>query len=155
MQNRQTFVWVYDYIWEKYIWIWRKIIVFSLTFFINFFMETLLETIIYWQTVSLESLATYVCCENCFTGFSAFVLNLSKSGNILFRRMANVCSAQHQLSLVGDNWLVHINFSDGSYSATCKCNISDIMPQSVYGKCQSVIVGKLFSTYKTVFEIAQ
>ena len=27
--------------------------------------------------------------------------------------------------------------------------------KSVYGKCQSVIVGKLFSSYRTVFELAQ
>ena len=40
---------------------------------------------------------TYVCWENCMSDFSAFVLNLSKSGNILFRSMANgnclFCSA--------------------------------------------------------------
>ena len=30
---------------------------------------------------------TYVCCENCMSGFFALVLNLSKSGNILFRSM--------------------------------------------------------------------
>ena len=24
--NRQTFVWVIDYIWEKYIWYWKRII---------------------------------------------------------------------------------------------------------------------------------
>ena len=32
---------------------------------------------------------TYVCCKNCMSGFSAFVLNLSKSDNILFRKMPN------------------------------------------------------------------
>ena len=32
----------------------------------------------------------YVCCENCcMAGFSVFVLNLSKSGNILFRSKPN------------------------------------------------------------------
>ena len=39
----------------------------------------------------------YVCWENCMSDFSAFVLNLSKSGNILLRSMANgnclFCSA--------------------------------------------------------------
>ena len=32
---------------------------------------------------------TYVCCKNCMSGFSAFVLNLSKSDNMLFRKMPN------------------------------------------------------------------
>ena len=32
---------------------------------------------------------TYVCCKNCMSGFSAFVFNLSKSNNILFRKMPN------------------------------------------------------------------
>ena len=32
---------------------------------------------------------TYVYCKNCMSGFSAFVLNLCKSGNILFRKMSN------------------------------------------------------------------
>ena len=32
---------------------------------------------------------TYVCCENCMPGVSAYILNLSKSGNILFRSMTN------------------------------------------------------------------
>ena len=30
---------------------------------------------------------THVCCKNCMSDFSAFVLNLRKSGNILFRKM--------------------------------------------------------------------
>ena len=32
---------------------------------------------------------TYVCCKNCMPDFSACVLNLSKSDNILFRKMPN------------------------------------------------------------------
>ena len=32
---------------------------------------------------------TYVCCKNCVSGYFDFVLNLSKSDNILFRKMAN------------------------------------------------------------------
>ena len=90
-----------------------KVLVFF-TFFVNFFIKTLIKSTIYCQAVSCASGAfTYVCCENCMPGFSAFVLNFSKSGNIFFRLMANgnclVCS--HQLSLVqlGDNSLVHMN----------------------------------------------
>ena len=45
----------------------------------------------------------------CGPGFSAFVLNLSKSGNILFRSMpkGNCLFSSASLSLVGDNSLVH------------------------------------------------
>ena len=32
---------------------------------------------------------TYVYCENCLSGFYVFILNLSKSGNILFRSVSN------------------------------------------------------------------
>ena len=70
-------------------------------------MKTLIKSLIYCQTAFGPF--TYVCCENCMLGFSAFVLNLSKSGNILFRSVPkrNFCPAQHQLSLVGDNSVVH------------------------------------------------
>ena len=54
------------------------------TFFINFFMITFIKSIIYCQTVSFRPFS-YVCCESCMSGFSAFILNLSKSDNILFR----------------------------------------------------------------------
>ena len=42
-------------------------------------------------------------------GFSAFVLNLGKSGNILFRSVANgnCLFSSASLALVGDNSLVH------------------------------------------------
>ena len=67
-------------------------------FFMNFLMKTLTKSIftarlclwtVYWR---------YICCEICMSGFSAFVLNLSKSGNILDQcqiQMEVVCSAQH------------------------------------------------------------
>ena len=32
---------------------------------------------------------TYVCCKNCMPDFSACALNLSKSDNIVFRKMPN------------------------------------------------------------------
>ena len=52
---------------------------------------------------------TYVCCENCMSIFSAFVLNLSKSGSILFRSMPNENCLLSSTSflLVGDKSLVH------------------------------------------------
>ena len=57
----------------------------------------------------------------------AFVLNLSKSGNILFRNMSNeeiVSSAS--FSLVGEitHWCMNFDcLNDGRCWATCKCNI--------------------------------
>ena len=56
-------------------------------------------------------LFTAVCCKNCMchSGFSTFVLNLSKSGNIVLRSMpdGNDLFSSASLSLVGDNSLVH------------------------------------------------
>ena len=100
---------------------------FVFTFFINFFMKTLIKSIIYCQTVPLDHLSAYVCRKTCMPGLSAFGLNLSKSGNILFRKMSNgeiVSSAS--LSLVGEitHWCMNFDcLDDGSCWATCKCNI--------------------------------
>ena len=67
---------------------------------------------------------TYVCCENCMAGFSAFVLNLSKSGNILFRSMSN------------GNCL----FSPASLSMSIIVNhLSIILPHSQYIYCKYII----------------
>ena len=52
---------------------------------------------------------SYVCYENCMSDlFTFFVLNLSKSGNILFRLMpnGNCLFNSASLSLLGDNSLV-------------------------------------------------
>ena len=100
---------------------------FVFTFFITFFMKTLIKSIIYCQTVPLDHLSAYVCRKTCMPGLSAFGLNLSKSGNILFRKMSNgeiVSSAS--LSLVGEitHWCMNFDcLDDGSCWATCKCNI--------------------------------
>ena len=100
---------------------------FVFTFFINFFKKTLIKSIIYCQTVPLDHLSAYVCRKTCMPGLSAFGLNLSKSGNILFRKMSNgeiVSSAS--LSLVGEitHWCMNFDcLDDGSCWATCKCNI--------------------------------
>ena len=87
--NRQTSVWVFNYMsfWEKA--------------FINQ-EHNLLPDCAFGPF-------TFVCCENCMSGFSTFVLNLSKSGNILFRSMlnGNCLFSSASLSLVGDNSLVH------------------------------------------------
>ena len=84
-----------------------------------------------------------LCCENCISGFSAFVLNQSsKSGNVLFRSMpkGNCLFSSASLPLVQEiaHWCM---YSDGSRRATCKCNIlcPTSVVKSVYGKSQSVI----------------
>ena len=89
------------------------------------------------------------------SGFSAFVLNMTKSGNILFRPMlhGNCIFSSASLSLVGDNSLVHdlvmaafellVNAAYYSQHSALK---------SVNRKNQSVIVGKFFSSYGTVFD---
>ena len=72
-------------------------------------MQILIMCIIYCQTVPLGCLHLKgICCENCVSGYSAFV-NLSKSGNTLFRSMphGNCLFSSASLSLVGDNALVH------------------------------------------------
>ena len=50
-----------------------------------------------------------LCCENFMSGFSAFVLNLSKSGNIFFRSMpsGNCLFSSESFLLVGDNSPAH------------------------------------------------
>ena len=80
------------------------------------------------------------------SSFSAFILNLSKSGNILFRSMPyeNFLLSSASLSLVGDNSLLH--------ELRVKAQISAL--KSVYGKSQPVIGGKLFSSFRTMFELA-
>ena len=88
-----------------------------------------------------------MCCENCISGFSAFILNLSKSGNILFRSMPNGnCQfSSVSLSLAGEitHWCME---TDDSWLATCECNICQTSAlKSVYAKSQSVIGSNLFS----------
>ena len=74
----------------------------------NFFYENINQEHNLLPDCAFE-LFTYAYCENCMSGFSAFVLNLRKSGNILFRSMPNGnCSAQHHChchcqSVIGGN----------------------------------------------------
>ena len=89
------------------------------------------------------------------SGFSAFVLNMTKSGNILLKSIphGNCLFSSASLSLVGDNSLVHdlvmtafellVNAAYYSQHSALK---------SVNRKNQSVIVGKFFSSYRTVFD---
>ena len=54
----------------------------------------------------------YVCCKNCMPGFSVFVLNLSKSEKILFRKMLNgiYLFSSASLLLVGEITHCCMNF---------------------------------------------
>ena len=92
----------------------------------------------------------YVRCENCVSGFSAFVLNMSKSGNILFRSMpnGNWLFSSASLPLV-DNSLVHelgvmaavVLHENATY------DIQHSALKLVFEKGQSVMGGKLFHSY--------
>ena len=90
---------------------------------------------------------TYVCCENCMSGFSTFVLNLSKSGNIFFSSMpnGNYLLSSASLSLVGDSSLVH----ELRVMAAVELSVNATYAQhpalkSVYEKSQSVMVASYF-----------
>ena len=71
---------------KKYPEIGVKLIFF--TFFINFFCGNINQEHSLLPDCAFGPF-TYVYCENCMSDFSAFVLNLSKSGNILFRSISN------------------------------------------------------------------
>ena len=55
---------------------------------------------------------TYVCCKSCMSSSSAYVLNLSKSRNILFRKIlnGNCLFSSESLSLVGEitHWCMNV-----------------------------------------------
>ena len=98
-------------------------------------------------------LFTYVCCENCMSGSSTFVLKLSTSGNILFRSMQNGNSlfSSASLSLVGQKSLVHELRVMAAISLLVELHVNITYVQhpalrSVNGKSQSVMSGKLFSS---------
>ena len=100
------------------------------TFFINFLIKTM-KIIIYCQIAPLDHL-----CQTSMSGFSAFVLNLSQSDNILFRKLSN---GNRQLSIIvigiKDNLLVHELcewLSDGSCWATCIMQMQHIMPNILH-----------------------
>ena len=88
------------------------------------------------------------------SGFSAFIL----TGSFLFRSMsnANYLLSSVFLLLAGDNSLVH----DIRKIAAVKLHLSATYTQclvlkSVYKKSQYVIGDKLFSSNRTVLELAQ
>ena len=119
-------------------------------------MKTLIKSTIYCLAMPF----THVCCENYISGFSTFVLSLSKSGNILFRSMANENCLFSSASII----VTGRRYLPGVYElrvmATVELHANTAHAQhsplkSVYGKSQLVIGGKLFSSYRTVFELAQ
>ena len=142
--NRQTFVWGLDYIWKKYIWNWRKIIgIFH--FFINFFMKTLIKSIIYFQTVPIERLLIYLVNIVYQVSLLSFLTWVSLAIFCLNQWLTEIVyRAQHQLPLVEDNsWWV-IAAVELYVNATYFVQHPAL--KSVYRKIQSVIVGKLFYT---------
>ena len=109
--NRETFVWVLCQSQAPEIEV--KLLVFF-TFLINLFMKTLISSSIYCKTVPSEHLGTYVCCKNCMSSISAFVLNLSKTGKTLFRKIANgnclLCSVSLLLVGKATHWCINLEW---------------------------------------------
>ena len=93
------------------------------------------------------------------SGFSELVLNLSKSGNVLFRSITNrnFQFSSASLSLLGDNLLVH----EHRVMAAVELHVNatyyaqHLALKSVCEKSQWVTSDKLFSSYRTMFELAQ
>ena len=93
------------------------------------------------------------------SSFSAFVTYLSKSGNILFRSVANGNFLFNSASIV-----IERRYLTGGYElrvmAAVELHVNATYYvqhptlKSLYGKSQPVIIGKLFSSYRTVFELA-
>ena len=87
-----------------------KLLVFF-TFFIDFFMKTLIKSIIYCQAVPLEHLLLmYVVLIVYRAPLLSFPTRVSWQYFVLDQWLMEIfCSVQRQLSLVGDNSLVHMN----------------------------------------------
>ena len=74
--------------------------------------------------------------------------------------MEIVCSAQHQLSLVGDGLIGLTGADELRVMAAIELQVNDTYYaqhptlKSFYRKSQSVIVIKLFFSYRTVIELA-
>ena len=91
-------------------------------------------------------LCIYLCRKSCMSDFSAFVLNLSKSGNVLFSQMEIVCSVQHHC-----HWweITHWCRNFEWWSCWVELHVNATYTQhpalkSVYGKDQSVIAISYF-----------
>ena len=68
----------------------------------------------------------YPCCKNCMSGFTAFVLNVSNSGNILFSVKWKLSIQLSIIFVIGRRYnssLVHELWVMPSVDAKCKCNI--------------------------------
>ena len=140
------------------------VILVFLTFFINFYMKTLIKNMIYCQALPLEYLLMYVVKIVNQISLLSFSTWVSLAIFCLDQWIMEIlCSAQPQLLLVEDNSLVHINLEwwqlnscqhvELHVNATYCAQHPTL--KSVYGKSQPVIDGKLSSSYRTVFELAQ
>ena len=78
------------------------------------------------------------------------LLNLSKSASILFRPLPSS-------SLAGENWLVHelIVIVANKLHLNTRYYAQHRALKSVYEKSQSLMGGKLFYSYRRVFELVQ
>ena len=132
---------------KKYTWNLSKILSIFYIFFINFY-ENIHQELNLLSEFTFAPF-TYVCCKNCISAFSVFVLNLSKFGNILFRNCQLEIDSSASLSLVAERTLWCINFVWVMAAAELHVNITyaqDPALKLLDGKDQSVIVRKLFSS---------
>ena len=93
------------------------------------------------------------------SGFSAFVINLSNSGNILFRSVPNETFLFSSASIVIGRRQFHGCMNLEWWHLLSYMQIQHIMPNILhwnqFGKNQSVIGGKLFFFYRAMFQLAQ
>ena len=126
------------------------------TFFISFFYENINQEHNLLPDCAFGPFPC-VCCKNCMSGYSAFVLSLSKSGNISFRKMPNGMSFLFSIMVIGrgDYSVGAWTSSDGSCWATSKCKIlCPISCTKISLWKRPVIASKLFSSYRRIRQCA-
>ena len=121
----ECFMSVWEKVHQKLEWSSWSSSFFLLTFFMK---KPLTKSIVYYQVLRLVwviYLCTYVAKNACTSGFSDFVLNLSKFGNVLLRKMTdgNCLFSSASLSLVREITHWCMNFQWWSCGAKCKRNI--------------------------------
>ena len=132
---------------EKYIWNWSKTLGIACLF--NLWINVNEE----YNLMSDCAFGpfTYACYKNCMSGFSAFVLNVSKSGNIFFGvkwklsvqlSIIFVISRRDNSSLVHELWVT----SAVEQNVNATYYAQNLALKSFYGKDPSVIAGKLISS---------
>ena len=133
----------------SYMPVWEKVpsengvnVVFFI-FFINFFVETLIKSIIYCQTVPLDCLLTYILKIVCQASLPSFLTWVNLAIFCLDQSQMIVSySTQHQFHwYLGDNWLLHKLSVMAAVDLRVMQDIYTQHPalKSGYGKSQPVV----------------